>query len=361
MKRLVPALVFIYCFAALFIPAAPAEIYKYQDENGNWHFTDSPPENSAVDAQPVQETKQYKSGLQDLQAQLSEKYNPSTPVEEAALATVTIESSIGSGSGFFITENGHILTNKHVIRGDAEQFKQADKALDAIDERLENIDAEFAAEEERLKKIEKYLMEYLQTINDMPDGPAKRREKLRFAIERDRYEAQKQSFQMQQSEYASRKSTYENKKSEYRYSTNTAVLSRSFKVILKDGKELYAHLVSTSRMHDLALLKINGYQTPFIRPGSLSPLRQGEQVYAIGSPVGLRDSMSRGIFSGLENNFIKTDAKIYPGNSGGPLVTQTGKVVGINTFKKLTRNFEGLGFAIPIDVAIDEFQAHIDR
>ena len=69
--------------------------------------------------------------------------------------------------------------------------------------------------------------------------------------------------------------------------------------------------------------------------------------------------MSRGIIAGFKSNFIQTDAKIYPGNSGGPLVTRQGRVAGINSFKELTRKFEGLGFAIPINVAFNEFAEHI--
>jgi S1-C subfamily serine protease len=69
--------------------------------------------------------------------------------------------------------------------------------------------------------------------------------------------------------------------------------------------------------------------------------------------------VSQGIVSGLRSGFIQTDAKIYPGNSGGPLVTENGRVAGINSFKQLTRNFEGLGFAIPIEVALDEFNRYL--
>ncbi len=78
-------------------------------------------------------------------------------------------------------------------------------------------------------------------------------------------------------------------------------------------------------------------------------------MYAIGSPAGLKDSVSAGVISGYDGNYIRTDAKIYPGNSGGPLANQKGEVIGVNTLKEITHKFEGLGFAIPLDAAIREF------
>jgi len=368
MKRKIPKIIFeqlirmVLAAALLFgpggIPAA-AEIYKYQDENGNWHYTDTPPQSRAHAAEPVAEAAPARSGLEDLRKALIEKYQPETPVESAAIAAVTIESNMGKGSGFFVTAKGHIITNRHVIRGDSQQFESANKALDTIDGRLEKIDERFAAEKARLEKFKRHLDEYRRSIAGMPAGAAKRREQRRYEVEHDRYESQKQDFEAKKSEYEDRKAAYEDKKHEYHYTKSTAALSRNFKIILKDGRTLYAYLVRISKDYDLALLKVDGYQTPFIHPAELGRLSQGDPLYAIGSPMGLRDSVSSGIFSGYEKDFIKTDAKIYPGNSGGPLVTRDGRVVGVNSFKQLTRRFEGLGFAIPIRVAASEFDAHL--
>jgi S1-C subfamily serine protease len=58
--------------------------------------------------------------------------------------------------------------------------------------------------------------------------------------------------------------------------------------------------------------------------------------------------------------YVKTDASIYPGSSGGPLVPEDEKVIGINTLKKLTHNFEGLGFASPVETAVQEFDAYLN-
>ena len=116
-------------------------------------------------------------------------------------------------------------------------------------------------------------------------------------------------------------------------------------------------MVEISKDHDLALLKVDGYTTPFLTPEDPFASAQGEPVYAIGNPVKLRNSVTAGVVSGFEGVFVKTNAQIYPGNSGGPLVTAQGRVIGINTFKKLTHKFEGLGFAISINVALDTFDA----
>lgn len=338
---------------------AAAEIYQYKDADGNWHFTDTPSEKTAESAESVQGEARQSRGGHNLEKQLQTRCRPSTPVERAAMATITIKSGIGSGSGFFISPNGHILTNRHVIRGSKNRLESTARALDKIDERIESVEKQFKKEKQRLEKFKNHLDQLKNNISRMPEGPARERELQRYAMERKRYESRKAEYQRKKATYRDRRSEYENKKSAYRYKTTTAALSRNFTVTLKDGSELPAYLVATSQDHDLALLKVDGCQTPRIAPADIGPVAQGDQVYAIGSPAGLHDSVSKGVFSGFESNFIKTDAKIYPGNSGGPLVTSNGRVLGINSFKKLTRKFEGLGFAIPIDVAMDAFGSHI--
>ena len=83
------------------------------------------------------------------------------------------------------------------------------------------------------------------------------------------------------------------------------------------------------------------------------------RVFAIGSPLGVGDSVSSGVISGYDNDYIRTDAKIYLGNSGGPLITADGKVIGINTLKLITQKFEGMGFAIPVTKALQEFNKYL--
>ncbi|OUU46390.1 MAG: hypothetical protein CBC16_00460 [Verrucomicrobia bacterium TMED56] len=117
-------------------------------------------------------------------------------------------------------------------------------------------------------------------------------------------------------------------------------------------------IVATGGNLDLALLKIEGisasFKFPFVRLGASPNLKQGERVFAIGSPLGLERSVSEGIVS-LRNRIIsdrlhiQTTAEISPGNSGGPLFNYKGEVVGVNNMKVVAQGAEGLGFAIPVD------------
>jgi S1-C subfamily serine protease len=339
---------------------ASAEIYRYQDENGNWHFTDTAPGDAAkaVEPMPMGDSQAAASG-KNLLEMLHSRYRPLSPVQNAALAAVTIESSIGTGSGFFVTQDGYILTNRHVIEGSPDSFKRTGAVMDEISSRFDEADQRIKAEEDRLQRFEQQLIEYRAGIEKMSRGPARKRELRRYAMEQERYESYRRDFEKQKADYQTKKSEYESQISAYRYKAATAALNRHFTVICKNGQKIPAYLVAKSRDHDLALLKIDKYRTPRILPVKQARLSQGDRVYAIGSPLGIRDSVSQGIVSGLRSGFIQTDAKIYPGNSGGPLVTENGRVAGINSFKQLTRNFEGLGFAIPIEVALDEFNRYL--
>lgn len=123
-----------------------------------------------------------------------------------------------------------------------------------------------------------------------------------------------------------------------------------------DGPLLPARIVGFSTDHDLALLRVEASNLPYLefRPDGLP--RQGEVVFAFGSPQGFSDSVSLGVVSAPSRllagergqPYIQTDAPIHPGNSGGPLVDTEGRIVGINTLLySESGGDEGIGFAIP--------------
>ena len=130
-------------------------------------------------------------------------------------------------------------------------------------------------------------------------------------------------------------------------------------------KVVAAQIVGITTELDLALLKVDGLNLPALQLATYTQVRQGEMVFAFGSPNGLRNSLTHGLVSAVARQvdpdspqiFVQTDAPINPGNSGGPLVNIRGEVVGVNTFiLSQSGGNEGLGFAIPSATARTVFR-----
>ncbi len=142
--------------------------------------------------------------------------------------------------------------------------------------------------------------------------------------------------------------------------TNAHVVdgAASLTVTLDSGTKAAARILGLDSLLDLALIRVEAPSPlPVARLGDSSTLRVGDEVAAIGNPIGLEQTMTRGIVSGLnrllpglaEQPLIQTDAPINPGNSGGPLVDRCGNVIGINTF--ISEEAQSIGFSIPINDA----------
>jgi len=130
-------------------------------------------------------------------------------------------------------------------------------------------------------------------------------------------------------------------------------------VISGRGRALKARIVGSDTAVDLALLKVEATGLPALPLGDYNKVRQGEVVFAFGSPDGLPNSVTMGVVSAAARQpdadspvvFLQTDAPVNPGNSGGPLINVDGEVVGINTYILTSSGGnEGLGFAIPSGV-----------
>jgi serine protease Do len=149
----------------------------------------------------------------------------------------------------------------------------------------------------------------------------------------------------------------------------------TMKVALHDRRVMDAKLIGVDKLTDLAVIKIEGHNLPYLQWGDSSTLKPGQTVLAFGSPFGFfQDSVTRGIVSAVNRQnpysddarkpggYIQTDAAINPGNSGGALVNAHGELVGINTFIiSNSGSFAGAGFAIPSQIAkatADQLIAH---
>lgn len=143
--------------------------------------------------------------------------------------------------------------------------------------------------------------------------------------------------------------------------TNAHVVRDASEVTVKlqDRREYRAKVLGSDPKTDVAVLKIEAKNLPVVPIGKSSDLKVGEWVLAIGSPFGLESSVTAGVVSAKgrsidEGNvpFIQTDVAVNPGNSGGPLFNTRGEVIGINSqIYSQTGGYQGLSFAIPIDVA----------
>lgn len=131
------------------------------------------------------------------------------------------------------------------------------------------------------------------------------------------------------------------------------------------SRNYQARIVGTARELDLAVIKIDAHALPALSIlGPMPPARQGEMVFAFGSPEGLRNTVTMGVVSAVARQpdpdsplvYVQTDTPINPGNSGGALVNAEGRLVGINTFiLSSSGGNQGLGFAIPAGVVASAY------
>jgi len=309
----------------VFNTSASAEVYKYQDAQGRWPYTDRPRPGVAPSGAVLPTPAAPSGPIRDLNAALRAQFAPQTPVQEATLSTVTIQTPLGTGSGFFISRVGHVLTNQHVIRLPESARDEIQHALGDAEQALEQRRQRLAWRAQELQAFRQEWDQYAAALRAWPEGAGK-------AAKQAYYESRQAQYQTLQNELADQRRTLRAAETEQTaerrqidWKLAVAGARNTFTIQVKDGTELTAALVAVSQKHDLALLKVDRYQTPALRPATLQDVRQGVSVYAIGSPLGLSDSISAGVVSGRASGFLRTDAKIYPGNSGKQGTKNRGK------------------------------------
>lgn len=300
------------------VEAAPVTAEAPSQTKENQPAKDLPPQPAVSPPQPV-----------SLQAEVVMKDNI---IERARNATVSIETPWGTGSGFFVNKRS-IVTNRHVVQFD-------EKIIAEMRSNIEKNRRFYELEEQKIR-------DWRQKFQQMPKGPS--RSQLAMIIEQHEEEQRKVLPTLQENEQKLAKMDRKAQPSE-------------IKIFFADGKELMVNRFVVSPKYDLALLSLYSDERTFLEKSSAGgKLHHGDKVYAIGSPKGLRHTVTAGVFSGLrvlEKNgpvYLQTDAALNPGNSGGPIIDEKGYVHGVAT--RGLPNSEGMGFAIPIEKVFEEFQS----
>jgi S1-C subfamily serine protease len=263
-----------------------------------------------------------------IRSRLLAGFPPKNGIEEARNATVYIETGWEtSGSGFFIDDKCHIVTNAHVVKVDEDELKEASNIRDEMRARIE-------AEQQYLSQVR--LRPEYEANPDVRAAVTEREKKLE--VNTAKYEELNDLIGKAASGSPS-----------------------ALKVVLIDGTELPVRTIQVSDKYDLALLTVDGVDSPLIPRSETGKLAQSQKLFTVGNPKGLKFTVTSGIFSGWQTingvKVLQTDAPINPGNSGGPLLNDSGKVIGVNS--AILSDSEGIGFALPIDLVYSEFAAYL--
>lgn len=357
--RIVSAFIILVSLCPL---SSHAEIYSYVDEQGKTYFTDIPPmenKNAVIhDAEKLKAASKLrkKKAAKPVQTYFPDLMQHNIEIQKATLAVVKIETPIGTGSGFFINEQGYIITNKHVVRT-AKHWQSKNQKIDNNDEKV-HITKEYLQQQKiEIQNFKKKLANYKERIsNAVETDKAMMQQTYNYFLKR--HNKQQKDHKKLMTDFLTTKVEPSHYKLKIQQSQNINI----FKIILKDNTELQAKLVKLSPDFDLALLKLTtDYKTPFLN--NSNDFTQGMEVYAIGSSLGFKDYVTKGVVMGIEKGNIVTDTQILPVNSGGPLITSYGDVVGINTAVLGSSDEVGseiFGYSIPILIAEKEFSNELD-
>jgi S1-C subfamily serine protease len=277
--------------------------------------------------------------LQGLAAQVAKAAPARNPIESARNATVFVQTRFGFGSGFIIDAACHVITNRHVVDSESAHVASATAVAPVgLRASMPTVDAQ---------QLRAHIAQQMQQRQALAGQPGTNLQ----IVELD------ERIQTMQQELADL-SAPSARDSRHRAET-AAAQPDGFSVTLIDGTEFHSLHAQISDRVDLAMFQLPADNCPHLTPAESTRLAQGERLYTIGNPSGLAYSVTSGIFSGDrgsgDQRVLQTDAPINQGNSGGPLVTESGRVVGINS--QTLSGTQGIGFAIPIDAVYREFPA----
>jgi len=273
-----------------------------------------------------------------LAAQLAKSNPPGNIIETARNATVFIKTGWGAfGSGFLIDAECHGVTNRHVLEFNPDRLFRKYREDPAFRAKVSDVQQELRGEIERLRLRETENVANRGSILDLQQISHKRME---LEVELANLPKRAEEEMRQELERAA-----------------PAENAKGFTVVLIDGTEYAMSQAEYADQTDLALFQLPATSCPYLKRASSEKINQGDRLFTIGNPSGLKFTVTSGIFSGYgeldKHRSLQTDAPINPGNSGGPLINEAGQVLGVNT--AILTGTQGIGFAIPIEQVFDSF------
>jgi len=255
-----------------------AEIYKYKDKNGKWQFTDKPPKGKK-NAPSVSYSSNTSGNISDYQKSLTEKYNPDSPVETATLAVITIKSIMGSGSGFFISDDCYLVTNKHVVRPtETKKWEQSKKEIDDDKGTIKKAKQAIKEEKERLKLSSRKLDDYRDYIDGLRPGGEKNHGQKEYQYRLRNYKRDLKALDEKKTQTKQLEKEFREERSNFSMNSSIAAVTNSFEVTLKDNTETHAQLIHIDKEEDLALLKIDRCKAPFLTLNASIQAHQGVTI-----------------------------------------------------------------------------------
>ena len=283
-------------------------------------------------------TKESPPQLTGLAAQLAKSNPPGNIIETARNATVFIKTGWGAfGSGFLIDAECHGVTNRHVLEFNPDRLFRKYREDPAFRAKVSDVQQELRGEIDRLRLRETENVANRGSILDLQQISQKR---MALEVELANLPKRAEAEMRQELERAA-----------------PAENAKGFTVVLIDGTEYSMSQAEYADQTDLALFQLPATSCPYLKRASSEKINQGDRLYTIGNPSGLKFTVTSGIFSGYgeldKHRSLQTDAPINPGNSGGPLINEAGQVLGVNT--AILTGTQGIGFAIPIEQVFDSF------
>jgi serine protease Do len=283
-------------------------------------------------------TEESPPQLTGLAAQLAKSNPPGNIIETARNATVFIKAGWGAfGSGFLIDAECHGVTNRHVLEFNPDRLFRKYREDPSFRAKVSDVQQELRDEIERLRLRETENVANRGSILDLQQISHKR---MALAVELANLPKRAEDEMRQELERAA-----------------PAENAKGFTVVLIDGTEYSMSQAEYADQTDLALFQLPATSCPYLKRASSEKINQGDRLFTIGNPSGLKFTVTSGIFSGYgeldKHRSLQTDAPINPGNSGGPLINEAGQVLGVNT--AILTGTQGIGFAIPIEQVFDSF------